>query len=219
MKPRMLKLMPRFSRGMTLVELLIALGIVAVLVAMAVQGFSGWTRDMAVRGAAESILSGLQIARSEALKRNTPMRFQLVTTLTKGCALDKAGPHWVVSRDAVAGKCDVEAANPPSPPDPDASTDPDATPPPADSGNPYIVQKYDGSNALKSHIAIETENEHNDFWFDGMGRLRAIADEEDIIIGVKKGDDTLERSLHIQLTPGGGARMCNPGSNIPAQKC
>jgi type IV fimbrial biogenesis protein FimT len=223
MKPRMSKLMPRFSRGMTLIEVMIAMAIVVVLVAMAVQGFSGWTRDMSVRGAAESILSGLQTARAEALKRNTPMRFQLVTTLGSDCALSKTGPHWVVSRDVAPGKCGAIPANPSVPADPPAE---DSTPAEdtedtedtssADVGVPFIVQKYDGTNALKNHIVIDAQNE--EFTFDAMGRLSTIDAAEDIVIGVKE-DDKWGSSMRIQLTPGGGVRMCNPGSNIDAQKC
>jgi type IV fimbrial biogenesis protein FimT len=220
----MSKRMPGFSRGMTLIELMIAMVIVVVLVAMAVQGFQGWTRDMVVRSSAESILSGLQIARAEALKRNSIVHFQLVDTLGSDCALSNSGPHWVVSRDSAVSQCDVEPMNssvPSDPPDPPASpsdeyewSKPASTS--TDSGGPYTVQKYDGTNALKGKVEIGAE--HNDFSFDGMGRLDITA-KKDIVIGIKNDDGEWKQSLRIQLMPGGGVRMCNPGSNIDTQKC
>lgn len=62
-------------RGFSLVELLIALGVFALLVFMAVPAYSAWMQNTKIRNTADSIVSGLQLARSEALRRNTSVQF------------------------------------------------------------------------------------------------------------------------------------------------
>ena len=49
----------------------------------------------------------MTLARAEAVRRNTTVRFQLVTTTTAACALSPTGANWVVSLDSPAGACDA----------------------------------------------------------------------------------------------------------------
>ena len=66
-------------RGFTIIELSIALVIAAFLVAMGAPAFTIWLTDTQIRTVAESIQDGLQIARNEALRRNTFVEFQIQT--------------------------------------------------------------------------------------------------------------------------------------------
>lgn len=94
--------------GFSLVELMVGVSILAVLLALALPSFSEWIRNNQVRTVAESLREGLQLARSEAIKRNTRVRLQLVTTLDATCALATAGPYWVTNAGASvtpAGNC------------------------------------------------------------------------------------------------------------------
>jgi type IV fimbrial biogenesis protein FimT len=86
-------------RGFSLVELIVGMAILGVLLAIAMPAFSNWLRNARVRTAAESVQNGLQLARAEAVRRNTTIRFQLVDTADDSCALSTAGPNWVVSFD------------------------------------------------------------------------------------------------------------------------
>jgi len=63
--------------GFTLVELLIAIAIAAILMAIAVPSFRTMSRNMAVRGAADEFVAGVQFARSEAIRTNQTISLTL----------------------------------------------------------------------------------------------------------------------------------------------
>jgi type IV fimbrial biogenesis protein FimT len=74
------------NRGFTLVELMIAVGILAILAAATAPVVGSAIRNAQIRTAVESINSGLQLARLEALRGNETFRFTVVA------------PDWSVSR-------------------------------------------------------------------------------------------------------------------------
>lgn len=63
--------------GFSLIELMIAIAVFAILISFAVPSYQAWIANTKVRTATESILNGMQRARSESLMRNTPVRFSL----------------------------------------------------------------------------------------------------------------------------------------------
>jgi type IV fimbrial biogenesis protein FimT len=65
--------------GMTFIEVLIALTILGVLVAMAMPTAGEWLLNAQIRTAAEALQDGLQQARNEAVRRNTAVEFRLLT--------------------------------------------------------------------------------------------------------------------------------------------
>jgi type IV fimbrial biogenesis protein FimT len=83
-------------RGVTLIELLIGLAIVAALLSLAVPAFRVFMQNTEIRNAADAALNGLQLARAEAIRRNKPVQFQLKTnsgwtvTIVKPSATDIA---------------------------------------------------------------------------------------------------------------------------------
>ena len=93
--------------GMTLIELMIGIVVLGILLALGAPTFSRWTQSSQIRNAAEAIHNGLMLARAEAVRRNTAVRFQFVTTTTGACALSDTGANWVVSLDSPAGACDA----------------------------------------------------------------------------------------------------------------
>ena len=58
------------TAGLTVVELLIAIAIGALLLLMAVPSYQAWIADMEVRDRVEALVEALSLARSEAIKRN-----------------------------------------------------------------------------------------------------------------------------------------------------
>lgn len=104
--------------GFSLVELMVGVSILAVLLALALPSFSDWVRNNQVRMTAESLREGLQLARSEAIRRNTRVRLQLVNALDSTCALSTAGPYWVMNAGASvtpAGNCGAAVSQTVSP--------------------------------------------------------------------------------------------------------
>lgn len=65
------------ARGFSLIELLISITVLGILVALGAPSFNEWIHNTQVRNAAEGALNGLQIARSEAVRRNGYTQFIL----------------------------------------------------------------------------------------------------------------------------------------------
>lgn len=95
----------RRTGGFTIIELSITILIVAIFFLLALPSFSTWTQNAQTRSATESILTGLQVARNEALRRDT------YVTFTFGASAD-----WTVSLantgEVVQTNSTVNEANP-----------------------------------------------------------------------------------------------------------
>ena len=63
------------TRGFTIIELLIALGITALLLTIGLPSFTTFLRNSEIRSTAESIINGLRTARTEATRRNALIVF------------------------------------------------------------------------------------------------------------------------------------------------
>ncbi len=187
------------GRGFSLVELIVGMAILGVLLAIAMPAFSNWLRNARVRTAAESVQNGLQLARAEAVRRNTTIRFQLVDTTDDGCALSTAGPNWVVSFDSPVGAC--------------------ATPP-SDTVAPRIIQLRSGAEGSADTTLTAGRS---DLVFNSFGRNTT----GNVVIDVASATGELclvsggpIRCLRIMVTLGGQIRMCDPALAVgDAQAC
>lgn len=65
------------QRGISLVEIMIGLAILGISMAWAMPSYRVWMQNTQIRNMAESIVQGLQQARSEAIKRNAYVEFVL----------------------------------------------------------------------------------------------------------------------------------------------
>ncbi|MGB4811553.1 MAG: GspH/FimT family pseudopilin, partial [Methylophilaceae bacterium] len=75
--PRLLTSAKSAQNGMTLIELMIVVSILTILAVLVIPEFKQTVANSQIRGAAESIQSGLQLARLEAIRRNTIIKFDI----------------------------------------------------------------------------------------------------------------------------------------------
>jgi type IV fimbrial biogenesis protein FimT len=87
-------MMNRRSQGVTLVELLVTLAIVAVGATVAVPSFKGLIADSRVSGQANDLLTSLKYTRSEAVKRNARVTMCKKASDTACAATATATASW-----------------------------------------------------------------------------------------------------------------------------
>ena len=61
--------------GFSLIELMIGIVIFGILIMAGLPSYTAWLQNTKIRTAAESIVNGLQLARAEAVRRNTNVRY------------------------------------------------------------------------------------------------------------------------------------------------
>lgn len=193
--------MPRRAHlGMSLVELMIGLTIMALLLMIGLPNMSIWLNNTQIRTTGETLLAGLQVARTEAVKRNQIVRFQMVSDLTSGCAIATNGKSWVVSLDDPTSLCDSAPGEP-------AAGDPP----------PRILQARSGSEGTERTTVAGTPAAT--VHFNGLGRLTSpggAANMTQVLITNPVGgtcehvDGGSMRCLRIDISVGGEAKMCDP---------
>lgn len=184
--------------GFTLIELMIAVAIAAILLTFALPSYFQWIQNAQVRTAAETTLSGIQLARVEALKRNTNVRFQLMSTLDASCVPSSTGTNWVVSVKDATGLCHIT----------DPATDP-----------PLLIQAKAGRDGSKNVRLSATQGGAalTTITFSGLGIVTPAMVGSGIVITIDNptGGTCVDaggtvRCQQIQVTSSGQARMCDP---------
>src|SRR5215471_13638035 len=99
------------QRGFTILEVAIAITLAVFILMSAMPSISSWMRSTRMRTTAESISNGLMQARNEAVRRNQPVSFYLVSSASgdvvsmADCALSASGSGWVIGQTAPAANC------------------------------------------------------------------------------------------------------------------
>lgn len=98
-------------RGFTLMEMLIAMMILAIIITLAVPSLSGFTANQRLIGAAEQVYSHLQQGRSEAVGRNRPVRINFAVDGTASWAYGMSSANdlcdLTVTDATAAGACAI----------------------------------------------------------------------------------------------------------------
>ena len=98
--------MLKTRRGFSLIELLIGLAVLAILLGLGVPSFMVWMQNTQIRNAADAVLNGMQLARSEAIRRNKTVTFTL--TERSGWTVQQSNPSVdIQKRSADEGSAKV----------------------------------------------------------------------------------------------------------------
>lgn len=184
--------------GMSLIELLIGLVVMGILMAIGLPNMAIWLNNSQIRTAGETVLTGLTLARVEAVRRNQIVRFQLVSDLSSGCVISQSGTSWVVSQDDPTGLCDQA---------------------PSEAAVPRIIQSRSGSEGTPR--AVVTAATAGTVYFNGLGRITSpggalnmtqlnISNPVGGACENPDGSGGPMRCLRITISVGGEARMCDP---------
>jgi type IV fimbrial biogenesis protein FimT len=183
------------QRGFTLVEMMVAVAIVAILMAVAVPNFQAFIRNTAIRSAAESMQAGLNLARSEALRRNARVTLWVVDSLAATCARSSSGNSWVVSFDNPAGACNAASSQ---------------------TTAPRLIQSRagsDGSTGVSVSALTAGATAASCITFNGFGGVESTCTGGGAPIGSIQFTSTGGRRLDIRVTSGGAIRQCDPSAD------
>jgi type IV fimbrial biogenesis protein FimT len=182
----------RKQHGVTLIELMIGIGILAFLLAVGIPSFSRWMQDAQNRTAAESVLNGLQLARMESLRRNTPVRFKLTDSTGRvawevGCvAVTAKCPQVIQSRNAGEGGGNARV------------------------GAGKVASAYGTAITAGSGLSASVD-------FDGLGRAPEAGKGVEIgRIDVTNVSLAKARRYVVTVGSGGHIRMCDPALPFPS---
>jgi type IV fimbrial biogenesis protein FimT len=184
----------RPQKGFSVIELMIAVAIVAVVTALAFPSYKAWIQNTKIRTSAESILNGLQIARAEAVKRNASVKFCL-GTVNPDCipVVPLTNSNWVVG-------CDVVVAAPVAP----AVTPLEC---------PAVIQSRSTGEDASSAITVGTTPAATaKVVFNNLGTVAPAPTTFAVTVPASVLADA--RTLNVTLGVGGNGRMCDPA--LPA---
>ena len=192
------------ARGFTLVEIAVVLVILGLMLVAAMPSIGAWMRNTQVRNTASSMLAGLAQARNEAIRRNTEIRFSLVSltdsaVMNDTCAASGSGVSWVVSARDPSSHCSYAP-----------STDP--TTDAADANNPLIVQSNAGGVGGRNVVVAAKRSDGSAaggvVTFNGFGRITDATPIRIIDVNNETSGSGYRR-LRVEIATGGAARLCD----------
>jgi type IV fimbrial biogenesis protein FimT len=188
------------QRGFTLVELMVTLTILVLLMLAVMPSLGTWLDNTRIRNEGDSIITGLQTARGEAVRRNENVSFWLVkltdpATLANDCSLLSTSGSWMVSVSNPENQCAADAT----------STDPTVNTAGVIAGRPM------GSDS--THVSVDAKQSDGTtastvVTFNGFGRVAnstAIA-----TINLNGTGGGAYRNLRVVVSATGAVRMCDP---------
>jgi type IV fimbrial biogenesis protein FimT len=179
------------QRGFSLIELLVGIVIVSLLFAIAAPNFSVWIQNQQTRTAAESILNGIQLARSEAVRNNGTARLSL-------CALPTASWEVLAASAAVVPLASLACG---------AGSN-------AIAGETRIQEHSGQEGSLNSVVVAGVTS----ITFNSFGRtvgLPVVPPATTVTIAVSNPPNG-NRPLNVVVGVGGTIRMCDPSPLLKA---
>jgi len=194
------------ERGVSLIELVIGLAILAVLLGLAMPNFSQFLRNNKVRNAAEAIQDGLTLARGEAVRRNANVQFIL-----------NSGASWTIACEVAVDDADSDGL-PDCPGFNPAPTTPSYIQTRTDAEGSTSVAVTTSEVSPNGGGAVATPLFTNSLTFNGLGKVTGttLSAGNNAVIDVAPTTGTCEaaggsvRCMEVVVTSGGQIRMCDP---------
>lgn len=179
------------QRGFTLIELMVGVAVMSLLLYFMIPSMSAWLQSSQIRTATESLNGALQLARAEAVRRNTAVEVVLTSV-----AAGNNGSDWLVRCVTASVTCPGAGQ---------AETSIQARS--AAEGSPNAALAL---NPAMSAIA-----------YSGNGRITPVPAGNIVInVGHQVPNTCLAdggtyRCLRLVVAPGGQVRMCDPALVAP----
>jgi type IV fimbrial biogenesis protein FimT len=161
--------------------------LVGILAMFAYPSFSGFIQNGQIRASAESVMSGLQLARAESIRRNEIVEFRLLNTL-RGAAV-AGGTDWSVLTAA-----------------PETPTVFDQVVQTRREESSSSIARAGVADTAGAVPAAAGAGLPSAIAFTGLGRLSMATSVRQIDVTGPAG----ARPLRITLDPGGDIRLCDP---------
>jgi type IV fimbrial biogenesis protein FimT len=188
---------PFLQRGITMMEVMVSVAVIAIAMAIGAPALSAWMQNVQVRTTAESVLTGLQLARAEAVRRNTAVRFNL--TDANGTAV------WSIDCVTVTSNCPaaIQASS-------SAETGANARVGIDVNAIPSPMTAVYFSTAIAAAAGMPAG-----ITFDGLGRVPLANIGTDIVrIDVTNAVKADARRMVIYITNSGSAKLCDPSLSL-----
>lgn len=176
--------------GVTLIELMIGIVILAILLSQAMPSFTAWVQNQQIRNSAEAILNGLQLAKARAVQSNTNTELALIPAGTDpapanvAAAATTTGTNWIVRTFQATGN--YTAAD--------------------------FIQGRSGEEGSRNATIVAGQAS---FVFTPLGRL-LNPPAADVQINIDSASNyNNRRPMRVTVSPGGQIRMCDPNRVDP----
>jgi type IV fimbrial biogenesis protein FimT len=179
------------ERGFTLIELMVGIAVISMVLFFMIPSMAAWMQSSQIRSATESIQGALQLARAEAVRRNTPVEMVLTSVAGGGSSTD-----WVV-------RCVTSSA----------------TCPGVAQAETFIQSRAAAEGAPNATITVNPAM--SAIAFTGTGRISPVpAGNITLNVGHMTANSCIAdggeyRCLRLVVAPGGQTRMCDPSLAAP----
>ena len=193
------------QHGVSLIEMMVAVAILAILVMLGIPSYQQWTLNTRIRTVTESIQNGLRLARNEASQQARYVRFQLNSaTSWQVCQLPASAASAKAATDCSSATSIIQRWDSPS-----ASN--------VQVGASTAVKDASSSSSSSTYKTTISGGVPAGITFDALGRPTAYGSGSILRIDATAANASLQsnsRRLVTTISAGGMVNMCDPAFTL-----